>query len=114
MVKYIEYIRSSGLGLATTKLLSEKEANVAILDIQEPPETLVGTKFWQCDVSNDARVEECIKGIVEWSREESKPIGGAICCAGVAIPGRVHLLTGYSTNSGDLPRWLTVLYGDLP
>ena len=80
---------SSGLGLATTKLLSEQGANVAVLDLQETPLDKSGIKFYNCDVSDDARVEECIKEAIKWSADESKPIAGAICCAGVAVAGRV-------------------------
>jgi NAD(P)-dependent dehydrogenase (short-subunit alcohol dehydrogenase family) len=81
--------RSSGLGLATTRLLSEKGANVAVLDLQEPPQGSSAVKFWKCDVSNDARVESCIKQAIEWSGKESLPIAGAICCAGIGMAGRV-------------------------
>jgi NAD(P)-dependent dehydrogenase (short-subunit alcohol dehydrogenase family) len=77
------------LGLATTKLLSDKGANVAVLDLQVPPETINGTKFWECDVAKDARVEECIKESIEWAKSKSKPIAGAVCCAGVGMVGRV-------------------------
>ena len=81
--------RSSGLGLATTKLLSEKGASVAILDLQEPPEMIPHTKFWKCDVSNDERVETCINEAIEFAASEKKPVAGAVCCAGVGMAGRV-------------------------
>jgi hypothetical protein len=70
-------------------LLSERGANIAVLDLQEPPEAGKGIKFWVCDVSIDARVEECINESIVWAREESKPIAGAVCCAGVGMAGRV-------------------------
>lgn len=81
--------RSSGLGLATTKLLSERGASVAILDLQEPPEKIPHTNFWKCDVSNDERVETCIKEAIEFASTEKKPVAGAVCCAGVGMAGRV-------------------------
>jgi NAD(P)-dependent dehydrogenase (short-subunit alcohol dehydrogenase family) len=75
--------------LATTKLLSEKGASVAVLDLQEPPEKIHNTKFWKCDVSDDERVETCIKETIQFASNEKKPIAGAVCCAGVAMAGRV-------------------------
>ena len=95
-------LRSSGLGLATTKLLSEKGASVAILDLQEPPERIAHTKFWKCDVSNDQRVETCIKEAIEFSDTENRPVAGAVCCAGVARAGRVSSSTSIS-NPDHLP-----------
>ena len=83
--------RSSGLGLATTKLLAENGASVAILDLQEPPETIARTRFWKCDVSNDQRLETCIKEAIEFAASEKRPVAGAVCCAGVGFAARVHL-----------------------
>jgi 3-hydroxyacyl-CoA dehydrogenase / 3-hydroxy-2-methylbutyryl-CoA dehydrogenase len=80
---------SSGLGLATTKILSEQGANVAVLDLQEHPNQSVQTRFWECDVSNDDRVRECINEATEWAKQQSKPLGGAVCCAGVGMAERV-------------------------
>jgi NAD(P)-dependent dehydrogenase (short-subunit alcohol dehydrogenase family) len=76
--------------LATTKLLSEKGANVAVLDLQETPLDNPAIKFWECNVSNDGRVEECIKQAIKWSTEQDRPLAGAVCCAGVAMAGRVQ------------------------
>jgi NAD(P)-dependent dehydrogenase (short-subunit alcohol dehydrogenase family) len=76
--------------LATTKLLSEKGANVAVLDLQETPLDNPAIKFWECDVSNDGRVQECIKQAIKWSTEQDRPLAGAVCCAGVAMAGRVQ------------------------
>jgi len=81
--------RSSGLGLATTQLLLKRGANVAVLDLQESPESNSSLKFWKCDVSDDKRVEDCVKEAIQWAEKENKPIGGAVCCAGVAMVGRV-------------------------
>ena len=89
LLKRIELCRSSGLGLATTKLLSEKGANVAVFDLQEHPDSSKNLKFWKCDVSDDARVEQCVKETILWSEKESTPLGGAVCCAGVGMAGRV-------------------------
>jgi 3-hydroxyacyl-CoA dehydrogenase / 3-hydroxy-2-methylbutyryl-CoA dehydrogenase len=82
--------RSSGLGLATTKLLSEQGANIAVLDIQEHPNPSGQIHFWECDVSNDDRVGECINEAIEWAKQQNKPLGGAVCCAGVGMVGRVQ------------------------
>jgi NAD(P)-dependent dehydrogenase (short-subunit alcohol dehydrogenase family) len=103
--------RSSGLGLATTRLLSEKGANVAVLDLQEPPEGSSSVKFWKCDVSNDARVEACIKDAIEWSEKESLPIAGAICCAGVGMAGRVFPAF-IEAHSDYFSKRHTILHGD--
>jgi 3-hydroxyacyl-CoA dehydrogenase / 3-hydroxy-2-methylbutyryl-CoA dehydrogenase len=81
--------RSSGLGHATTKLLLERGANVAVLDLQEPPESHSSLKYWECDVSDDNLVESRVKEAIQWAEKENKPLGGAICCAGVAMAGRV-------------------------
>ena len=89
LLRSIELGRSSGLGLATTKLLSEKGANVAVFDLQEHPDASGSVKFWKCDVSNDTRVEDCVNEAIVWSENASMPLGGAICCAGVAMAGRV-------------------------
>ena len=80
---------SSGLGLAATKLLSEQGANVAVLDIQECPNQSGQIRFWECDVSHDNRVEECVSEAIGWSKEQNKPLGGAVCSAGVGMAGRV-------------------------
>lgn len=96
--------------MATTKLLSEKGASVAVLDLQEPPENIPNTKFWRCDVSDDERVETCIKEAIEFASSEKKPIAGAVCCAGVAMAGRVLTLTKVA-NSDHLPERHTLLDG---
>ena len=84
--------RSSGLGLATVKLLTEKGANVAVLDLQEYPESSSAIKFFNCDVTDDSVVEQCVNGAISWSEKESKPLAGAICSAGVGMAGRVTSL----------------------
>lgn len=99
---------SSGLGLATTKLLSEQGANVAVLDIQEHPNQSGQIRFWECDVSNDDRVEECVNEATGWSREQNKPLGGAVCCAGVGMAGRVTHRISY-LRPDNLPRRRPVL-----
>lgn len=70
-------------------MLTDKGGNVAVLDLQEHPQPAEGIKFWKCDVSKDSRVEECIKESIEWAEKESKPIAGAVCCAGIGMAGRV-------------------------
>jgi 3-hydroxyacyl-CoA dehydrogenase / 3-hydroxy-2-methylbutyryl-CoA dehydrogenase len=87
---------SSGLGLATTKVLAEQGASIAVLDLQEHPNPSSSLRFWECDVSNDERVEECVKEAIKWSIDEKKPLGGAVCSAGVGMAGRVssHLKLG--------------------
>jgi len=101
------------LGLATTKLLSEKGANVAVFDLQEHPDSAGNIKFWKCDVSDDSRVEECVKEAITWSEKESTPLGGAICCAGVAMAGRVLRIKSLA-NSDYLARWVSLLNGHIP
>src|SRR5947207_10871704 len=83
--------RSSGLGLATSQLVVERGGHVAILDVQTPPDGIAGSRvrFWKCDVGDDGRVEKCVTEAIAWSRDEEKPLGGAICCAGIAVAGRV-------------------------
>ena len=103
---------SSGLGLATTKLLSEQGANVAVLDIQEHPNQSSQIRFWECDVSNDNRVEECVNEAIGWSKEQNKPLGGAVCCAGVGMAGRVARVISYLTLD-NLARRHSVLNGSI-
>ena len=44
---------SSGIGLATAKILASKDAQVIILDICQPQETLpAGIRYHKCDISN--------------------------------------------------------------
>ena len=104
--------RSSGLGLATTKLLSEKGVNVAVLDLHETPLNTPRIKFWKCDVSDDARVEECINEAVEWSVQESKPLAGAVCCAGIGMAGRVF--PSFRVDGDYLPRRHAIFHGCFP
>ena len=85
-----------------------------MLDLQESPESSGGVKFWECDVSKDKRVEECIKEAIEWSEKEAKPVGGAICCAGIAMVGRVSALQSSRLKLDNRAKWETLLNGDFP
>jgi 2-keto-3-deoxy-L-fuconate dehydrogenase len=48
---------ASGIGLATARLLTERGADVAVLDLTEPPEPLYGVR---ADVRDDAQVRTAV------------------------------------------------------
>ena len=47
---------SSGIGAAAARLLAERGARVAILDLRRPPEAIAGTTFVACDVTDSTGV----------------------------------------------------------
>ena len=53
---------ASGIGLATARLLAERGAAVACLDLSEPPEPLYGVR---ADVRDDAQVRTAVGQAVE-------------------------------------------------
>ncbi|MDQ0770407.1 2-keto-3-deoxy-L-fuconate dehydrogenase [Pseudarthrobacter defluvii] len=55
---------ASGIGAATAKLLQERGADVAILDLN-PDQAPAGVKAIQCDVSDDASVRRAIEEAAE-------------------------------------------------
>lgn len=89
-------IRSSGLGLATVLELHKSGAYVAILDIQDIPESekhTLGTKarYFRTDLTKDAEIEQAVKDSVSWSKETNARIGGVVNCAGVAVAHKVRI-----------------------
>ncbi|KIX04479.1 uncharacterized protein Z518_05349 [Rhinocladiella mackenziei CBS 650.93] len=79
---------SSGLGLATTILLLQNGANVSILDLNPLPDSsqLDSSKilFTPTNVASTESLRAGLKNTLEWIQETtSKPLSGAICCAGI-------------------------------
>ena len=80
---------SSGLGLATTTALFDNGANVSILDLNVPPSELSSLAdsdrvlFTKTDVSSTQSLQNALKKTLKWAQETSKPLSGAICCAGI-------------------------------
>jgi 15-hydroxyprostaglandin dehydrogenase (NAD) len=56
----------SGIGLALTKYLAERQWNVVMADINPPKEELQGTKFIKCDVSSWDEQATLFQQAYEW------------------------------------------------
>ncbi|EHY56858.1 putative oxidoreductase [Exophiala dermatitidis] len=81
---------SSGLGLATTSLFLENGANVSILDLNPPPSNTFfhvdssRILFTKTNVASTESLQTAVKSTLKWIQETtSKPLSGAICCAGI-------------------------------
>ncbi|EXJ87157.1 hypothetical protein A1O3_04116 [Capronia epimyces CBS 606.96] len=81
---------SSGLGLATTSLFLQNGGNVSILDLNPPPsDTFSHTDssrilFTKTNVASTESLHNAVKSTLKWIQETtSKPLSGAICCAGI-------------------------------
>lgn len=104
---------SSGLGLATTVLFLELGANVSILDLNPPPpESSIDAShvlFTQTNVSSTESLQAALKNTLKWVQQTSKPLSGAICCAGIGTaalslpkqdPSATHENVKYMEMSG--------------
>ena len=49
------------------------------------------TKFFEANVLETESIEAAVKGVVTWSKETGKEIGGVIAAAGVSTPAKVSL-----------------------
>lgn len=77
---------SSGLGLATARILVENGANVSIFDLNPPRSSQTessNTIFTTTDVSSTESLRHALQNTLEWTQETSKPLFGVICSAGV-------------------------------
>lgn len=75
---------ASGIGAATAKLLQERGADVAVLDLN--PDQAAGVKAIRCDVSDDASVRQAVK-------EAAEQLGGTdvvVNNAGVGAQGTIE------------------------
>lgn len=46
-------------------------------------------RFWQTDVSDTDSVAAAVEGIVSWTRQTGRQIGGVVAAAGVGLPSKV-------------------------
>ena len=76
---------ASGIGAATVKLLQERGADVAVLDLN-PDQAPAGVKAFHCDVSNDASVRRA----VEEAAEQLGGIDVVVNNAGVGAQGTIE------------------------
>jgi NAD(P)-dependent dehydrogenase (short-subunit alcohol dehydrogenase family) len=76
---------ASGIGAATVKLLQERGADVAVLDLN-PDQAPAGVKAVHCDVSDDASV----RGAVEEAAEQLGGIDVVVNNAGVGAQGTIE------------------------
>ena len=88
---------ASGLGRATTCDLHSHGGAVAVLDMnEENGQALINelgaerAHFYRTDVTDTDSIAEAVKGIVAWTKETGKAIGGVIAAAGVGFPGKVR------------------------
>lgn len=49
------------------------------------------TKFFEANVLETGSIEAAVKGVVSWSKETGKEIGGVIAAAGVSTPAKVSI-----------------------
>lgn len=75
---------ASGIGAATAKLLQERGADVAVLDLN--PDQAAGVKALRCDVSDDASVRQA----VEEAAEQLGGIDVVVNNAGVGAQGTIE------------------------
>jgi len=81
---------SSGLGLATAILLLRHGANVAIFDVNPPPEQHAAeldasrVLFTKTNVSSTESLQNALRSTLQWIKSSTaKPLAGTICCAGI-------------------------------
>ncbi|MDI2097818.1 SDR family NAD(P)-dependent oxidoreductase [Ruicaihuangia caeni] len=79
---------ASGLGFATASRLAERGAKVVITDLESSrgadAATRIGAEFVSADVTDSAQLEAAVARAVELA-----PLRIAVCCAGIATPGKL-------------------------
>ncbi|WP_353988035.1 SDR family NAD(P)-dependent oxidoreductase [Ruicaihuangia caeni] len=79
---------ASGLGFATASRLAERGAKVVITDLESSrgadAATRIGAEFVPADVTDSAQLEAAVARAVELA-----PLRIAVCCAGIATPGKL-------------------------
>ena len=88
--------RASGLGRATVRNLVLADGYVSILDMNEDGGRALiqelgpsHTKYFHVDVSDTASIGEAVEGILSWTNETKKQLGGVIAAAGVSTPAKI-------------------------
>ncbi|TFK51985.1 NAD(P)-binding protein [Heliocybe sulcata] len=104
---------SSGLGLATTRLLLQSPSTqVAILDLSGPPNELYEglasdardrVRYWKTDVSSLEQLQVAVDGAAKWTEETSVKLGGVLCCAGVNRPAKVNAVQIIDAKGNPYP-----------
>jgi hypothetical protein len=75
---------------------------VSILDLSVPSSSAVSgsrVKFVKTDVTKVDDIERAVDETVLWAKEKGKPLGGAICCAGVGVAAKAGFFS-YSCLRG--------------
>jgi 3-hydroxyacyl-CoA dehydrogenase/3-hydroxy-2-methylbutyryl-CoA dehydrogenase len=104
---------SSGLGRACVEDLLAHGAHVAILDLQPPPDDLLGPRvhYAECDVTSTAAVAAAVSSVMSWLSDGQRrpPLGGLITAAGIALPATlVHPRTLEPLNFDALERMFKI------
>lgn len=97
----LQPLSASGLGRATVEELHSRGAYVAILDLNEDngqelvqelskgPSDGSRARFFQVDVSETQSVAAAVNGVVEWTKQTAREIGGVVPAAGVGNPEKM-------------------------
>lgn len=98
---------SSGLGLATVKLLLSLKAKVVIADINADLGDTVsketGSPFFKVDVTN----EENVKQLFEFAKKTFGKVDAVVHCAGVVTAGAIIYSKGVA-SSDEMERLLKI------
>ncbi|KAL9103205.1 MAG: hypothetical protein Q9163_001732 [Psora crenata] len=87
---------ASGLGLATVRNLLSGGASCAVLDMNTSAgNSLVRelgpsrTRFFATDVSESSSIAAAVEGILAWTKETGKDLGGVIAAAGISTAAKI-------------------------
>ncbi|KAK3050563.1 hypothetical protein LTR09_008203 [Extremus antarcticus] len=89
---------SSGIGLALTKYLLERNWNVVMADINPPTESLPGTKFIKCDVSSWDDQASLFQQAYQWNNRLD------FCALNAGIDDRDDIFSSISHDANKPPK----------